>query len=630
MVSETSRMETLLSLVRLALVFAVLFAFQGLLFAEELGELHSAGPNVPRWAQEAIWYQIFLERFRNGDPNNDPQLTDLDGAWPHLRPEGWSPTSWQQDWYRLEDWAQPVNDFYKTVYMRRYGGDLQGLMERLDYLQDLGVTALYLNPINDSPSLHKYDARNYRHIDRNFGPDPSQDAATMAAEDPADPRTWKWTTADRLFLELIEAVHQRGMRIIVDYSWNHTGRQFWAFQDVRKRQANSSFGDWYQISSFDDPLTSEDEFAYRGWHGVATLPQLNRFEDDQGEEDLHPRVKNHIYAVTRRWLDPNGDGKFDDGVDGFRLDVAAEVPPKFWRDYRRFVKDMNPDALLVGEIWWEKWPVKLADPAPWLLGDMFDSVMDYRWYVAARGLFGKGIPRETPTSFGEQLSAHADGLSDSVQRGLMRMISGHDSPRCLTSLQNPGLYKYRTGLRGDPNYDIERPSDATRRKMMMLITCQFASVAAPHIYYGDEVGMWGADDPDNRKPMLWSDLKYENEASHPLGLHRRSDPVAPDLALRDRYRALARMRRAQAQLFVDGEFEIVESEAEDWFCFRRKAKGKTAYVVFNLHPKARSYPLVGVTAARDLLSGKAFTTDEQTLSISLDAQSSRVILVTHP
>jgi hypothetical protein len=156
---------------------------------------------VPAWAGDAIWYQIFVERFRNGDPSNDPTVHDIEGVTDEPPIDGWRPTPWSQDWYRQESWAAATGkDFYGTVQFRRYGGDLQGVMDRLDYLQDLGVTALYLNPVNDAPSLHKYDARNYRHIDRNFGPDPRGDEARTAAEDPGDPATWGWTAADSLFL----------------------------------------------------------------------------------------------------------------------------------------------------------------------------------------------------------------------------------------------------------------------------------------------------------------------------------------------------------------------------------------------------------------------------------------------
>ena len=148
--------------------------------------------------------------------------------------------------------------------MRRFGGDLQGVLDKLDYLHRLGVTAVYFNPLNDAPSLHKYDARNYRHIDRTFGPDPVGDTRIMAAENPADPQTWRWTAADRLFLKVIRELHRRRMKVILDYSWNHIGVTFWAWQDLLKKQSQSRFRNWYAIDSFDDPATPANEFRYKG------------------------------------------------------------------------------------------------------------------------------------------------------------------------------------------------------------------------------------------------------------------------------------------------------------------------------------------------------------------------------
>jgi glycosidase len=191
----------------------------------------------PIWAREAIWYQIFVERFRNGDPANDPRPKFMRGAYPGYVPADWKLTPWDQDWYEQQDWARADGGgFYKTVQARRFGGDLQGVLDKLDYLHDLGVTAIYFNPLNDSPSLHKYDARHYRHIDRNFGPDPAGDSAIIDAENPIDPTTWRWTAADRLFLKLVRELHRRNMRVIMDYSWNHTGVTFWAWQDLQENQ----------------------------------------------------------------------------------------------------------------------------------------------------------------------------------------------------------------------------------------------------------------------------------------------------------------------------------------------------------------------------------------------------------
>jgi len=552
---------------------------------------------VPSWAEDAIWYQIFVERFRNGDPANDPTLRDIEGSWPHAQPEGWGPTPWTHDWYRQEPWAEATGrDFYFTVQLRRYGGDLQGVIEVLDYLQDLGVTALYLNPVNDAPSLHKYDARNYRHIDRNFGPDPRGDEARIAAEDPTDPATWGWTAADSLFLALVEDVHRRGMRIIVDYSWNHTGITFWAWKDVLENQQDSQYADWYEIERFDDPATPDtNEFAYSGWAGVPTLPEWKKTGRPEGmhhgaiEGTLIPAVRDHIFNVTRRWLDPNRDGDPSDGIDGFRLDVAEKVPLGFWREYRRFVRGINPDAYLVGEVWWEKWPDKMYDPRPWLEGDVFDAVMNYRWYMLTRSFFAGAPPYLSASQYVAHLDSVASGLGRDHLKAMMNLTASHDTPRFATSIYNPGRYKYRVNPRENPDYKIDRPDERTRQIQVMILVQQFTYIGAPHIWNGDEVGMWGADDPDPRKPLVWADLTYEDETTHPFGRPRRRDRVAPDSAVFRIYRDLIALRKQHLRLFVDGALSyLLTDDARGLLAYERVLGEERAVVTFNTSERSQT------------------------------------------
>ena len=550
---------------------------------------------VPRWAQEAIWYQVFVERFRNGDPTNDPTFTDTEGAWPNLDFPGWSVTDWGWDWYEQEEWARNSGqDFYTTVQARRSGGDLQGLLDRLDDLRELGVTALYLNPVNDAPSLHKYDARSYRHIDRNFGPDPAGDAALAATEAPVDPSTWEWTAADVLFLELIEEVHAREMRIIVDYSWNHTGTTFWAWQDILENQEASPYADWYEIESFDNPSTPDtSEFAYRGWAGVPELPELRKVDRPPGETHgaiegtLAAPVRAHVFAVTRRWMDPNGDGDPSDGVDGFRLDVAEMVPLGFWREYRDTVRAINPQALLVGEVWWEEWPERMLDPAPWLQGDVFDAVMNYRWYRPTRGFFTAAPPELVPSSYLDALDDAAARIPQANVKAQMNLTASHDSPRFATSLQNPGAYKYRVNPRENPDYDLGPPTPETRRVQELVLLQQFTWTGAPHIWNGDEVGMWGADDPDGRKPILWSDLDLRDEVAGPFGPSPSPSPVVPDLELRERYREFIALRKAHMELFVDGATHTLRADDASGVLIYERVLGdgpeaERAIVAFNL------------------------------------------------
>ena len=594
----------------------------------------TANLGVPAWAGDAIWYQIFVERFRNGDPSNDPMARDIEGVTDERTPDGWRPTPWSQDWYRQEPWAAATGkDFYGTVQCRRYGGDLQGVIDRLDYLQDLGVTALYLNPVNDAPSLHKYDARNYHHIDRNFGPDPRGDEARMASEDPTDPTTWRWTAADSLFLSFVREVHRRGMRLIMDYSWNHTGISFWAWKDVLAKQRASRFADWYEIERFDDPATPDtNEFRYRGWVGVPWLPEWKKVGRPAGkthgpiEGNLVPGVRDLVFDVTRRWLDPNGDGDPSDGVDGFRLDVAEMVPLGFWRDYRRFVRSINPEAYLVGEVWWEKWPDSIWDPAPWLQGDVFDAVMNYRWYMPTRGFFAHAPPALTATAYAASLDSLAIGIEPAHLKAMMNLTASHDTPRFGTSIYNPGRYKYHNSPREDPGYRIDRPDDHTRQVERMILVQQLTYVGAPHVWNGDEVGMWGADDPDDRKPMLWSDLRYDDEVAHPFGRPRHRDKVVPDTTLFRVYRELIALRKQNLRLLVDGKLNwLLTDDKRGLLVYDRVLGNQRAIVAFNVSDTAHEISVAADGGYRVAFpAGEPATVAHGTLKAQLPPRAARV------
>ncbi len=248
---------------------------------------------VPTWARDAVWYQIFPERFRNGDPKNDPTAEEV-----RVPPgRSWQVSSWTSDWYRLQPWERKHDAlFYQNVFDRRYGGDLIGVIEKLDYLKDLGVNALYFNPVFEGVSLHKYDASSYHHIDNNFGPDRDGDLHAIERETD-DPSSWTWTAADRTFLRLIEGAHARGMRVVVDGVFNHSGTEFWAFQDIVKNQRSSPYVDWYDVRKWDDPATTENEFDYKGWWDHKTLPEFH--EDSLGF--VHP-VRQYFFNITKRWM----------------------------------------------------------------------------------------------------------------------------------------------------------------------------------------------------------------------------------------------------------------------------------------------------------------------------------------
>ena len=566
----------------------------------------------PGWAREAIWYQIFVERFRNGDPSNDPKPAFMQGAYPGYVSANWKVTPWNQDWYEQEDWAKAeAGHFHKLAAARRFGGDLQGVLDKLDYLQGLGITAIYFNPLNDSPSLHKYDARNYRHIDRTFGPDPVGDSAIINAEDPVDPETWRWTAADRLFLKIIREVHRRNIRLIMDYSWNHTGITFWAWEDLKKNQSKSRFRDWYDITSFDDPATPEDEFSYEGWLGVKTLPELkkvNAVGKRKGyafEGDLQPEVKAHVFNVTRRWLDPNVDGDPGDGVDGFRLDVASHVPLGFWRDYRKFVRGINPGALLLGEAWWTKWPDQLMDPRPFLRGDVFDSVMHYQWYKPARQFFAQANGGLKPSGFVAEMNRVYAAYDQPLTQNLMNLVASHDSPRFATSFQNKQQYKYRMGARGNPELDLGPPNETTMREMRMMLLHQFTFISAPHIWNGDERGMWGGDDPDCRKPIIWEDIDHRPQVFGPNGKQAKPTAVKPNLELLDYYRTLIALRKQRREL-VGGELEFILANDNDMIlAYRRKLEGRETIIAFNLSGQGKEVRLNEVSRLKTKILGES-------------------------
>jgi cyclomaltodextrinase / maltogenic alpha-amylase / neopullulanase len=557
------------SILYLAGIMLVLAAGCGQIAEKKLTEKDITA--VPEWSKHAIWYQIFVERFRNGDTLNDPTPEDMKGGYPDNYPSGWKVTPWGHDWYAHEPWLNEIKtgSFYSKIQARRYGGDLQGVLDEMDYISSLGVNVVYFNPLNDSPSLHKYDARTYTHIDRNFGPDPKGDVLLMKRETPDDPKTWVWTAADKLFLKVVAEFHKRGIRVILDYSWNHTGKNFWAMEDIRKNGENSKFAGWYNIIHFDDPETAADELEYEGWGGkniympvfkkdiIPPDKKIMPFEGNFHSESL----KQYIFNVTRRWLDPNNDGDPSDGIDGFRLDVAAEIPMGFWREYRKVVRSVNPQAYLVGEIWWLEWPDKLLDPAQFM-GTQFDAIMNYRWYRIARGFFGQAEPVLNATGFVKGIEMINKGLSPENQQAMMNVVATHDSPRLSTSFYNKTMDKYHATPAADTGYRINRPDAKTIEELKLLLVHQYTFVGSPHIWNGDEVGMWGADDPDCRKPMVWADLRYDDErANYKPGKSRPVDKVYPDTVLLSFYKSLIKLRKENPVLSTgDLKFLIADDK----------------------------------------------------------------------
>jgi len=559
---------------------ALLFFF--LLFISCKSEIpaFSKPTNVPEWAVDAIWYQIFPERFRNGDKSNDPTIETLEGTWPYDKQTWWEITPWTDDWYKFQPWEKANGKgFYYNAQLRRYGGDIQGIIDKINYLDSLGVTAIYLNPIFESPSSHKYGCAMYRHVDNNFGPNPQKDKEIWENEVPDDPSTWQWTTADTLFLHLIQKLHERGIKIIIDGVFNHVGIPFWAFQDVRRNGEESKYVSWFIIKSFDNPNTTENEFQYQGWFGIPDLPEIK--EDENGPPTS---FKRHIFNIAKRWMDPDGDGNPDDGIDGWRLDVAEKVSINFWREFREYVKSINPDCYLVGEVWWEDFRNnKMFDASPWLKGDVFDAVMNYRFADAMLKAFVDRKNRIKPSALDRLLGFVRSRYKIENQFVLQNLMDSHDTERFLSMIANPDrVIDHDCHLSYNKHFNVSKPDQDGINLAKTILLFQFTYIGAPYIYYGDEVGMWGADDPDCRKPMLWSDMEYEPESHHPFNLPRKVDTVKVDTALFNYYKSLIELRKNLITLRRGGYKTILIDDANDIFGFERFYEGETIRAIFNL------------------------------------------------
>lgn len=534
---------------------------------------------TPHWASNAIWYQVFPDRFYNGDTTNDPTKKSLQGTWPYEKQKSWQVMPWTDAWYKLQPWEKKNGKgFYYNAQLRRYGGDLQGVLDKLDYLQNLGITAIYLNPVFESPSHHKYGASMYRHIDNNFGPEPGKDSLIWKSETPDDPDTWKWTAADKLFLKLIKEVHKRDMKIIIDGVFNHVGIPFWAFQDVREKGTQSEYADWFEIKSFDDPATPEDEFEYQGWHGIPDLPELK--EDKNGPCQAY---RNHIQSIVKRWGDPNGDGNPEDGIDGWRLDVAHQVSMNFWDDFSKWVKDINPDAYLTGEVWWKDFPNNVMyDASPYLENGPFDAVMNYRFTDAmAKAFINKG-DQISPSRLDSLLGFIRTNYPQKSQYYLQNLMGSHDVERFASMVVNPDRWiDHASNLQYDKDFKVRKPNRNERELQKVIIAFQFTYLGAPYIYYGDEVGMWGADDPDCRKPMVWKEFNYEKERYHPFGLDRPVNEVRVNRELLNYYKKLIKIRK-KYKCLRNGDYQTVMTDDQHkLFAFKRNNQNEEIIALFN-------------------------------------------------
>lgn len=496
--------------------------------AWEAPAVGGSNSNVPDWAADAIWYQVLVSRFCNGSRENDL---------PGTRP-------WTADWARLEAGESPP--LRERLFYRRYGGDVQGLQSKLPYLRDLGVNTLFLNPIFQAPSEHKYDTADHRHVDDSYGIAASRQRLSGETQ---LPDTWQWSDSDRVFLDFLAAAHREGFRVVLDGAFNHVGQEFWAWQDVRANGRRSRYATWFDVTHWEPPM------QWRAWDRPnGALPNFRREGDG-----LDPQVEAYLLAVVRRWMDPDRDSDPSDGIDGWRLDAAEKVPPGFWRRLREVVQSVNPEAILVGEIW--------TDAGAWLGGDQFDSVTNYRFSEPLVRFFKQGDGPLAPSALTEDLAALRDAHRWETTLAMVNLLGSHDTERAATLLVDPVRHRPSSGgVPGRiPRRDTLRPDEDAFRRMKLAALVQFTYTGAPIIYYGDEVGMYGGDDPFCRAPMWWPETGPPDFRADLLRF----------------YQALCQLRKQHSELRRGRVHWILADDARRLLAFSRRDQGNESLVIIN-------------------------------------------------
>ena len=463
------------------------------------------GFSTPDWAKGAVMYQIFTDRFYNGDKSNDVETNE---------------------YYYIGDYSRRVTNWDKypaNMGVREfYGGDLQGVMDKLDYLQDLGVVVVYFNPLFVSPSNHKYDIQDYDYIDPHYGKivDDGGEVLPNGVTDNSQATKYKKRTtgfknleaSNELFIKLVEELHRRGMKVILDGVFNHCG----SFNKWMDRERIYEGEEDYEPGAYvsaDSPYRSYFRFFkegpenwpyngnYDGWWGHDTLPKLN-YEDSV-------KLENYILYIGRKWVSPPYN------VDGWRLDVAAdlgrsnEYNHEFWQKFRRAVKDANPNALILAEHY--------GDPSDWLKGDEWDTVMNYDAFMEPVTWFLTGMEKHSDEAR-EELLGNIDNFIGSMAHHMSNMLtpslqvamnelSNHDHSRFLTRTNHMVGRVEHLG----PEAANEYVNKAVMREAVVM---QMTWVGAPTVYYGDEAGVCGFTDPDNRRTYPWGHEDQELIAFH--------------------------------------------------------------------------------------------------------------------
>ena len=455
------------------------------------------GFKTPKWAKGAIMYQIYVDRFRNGDPTNDVVTGEYTYINEHVRHV--------EDWYRNPA-HMDVREFY--------GGDLQGVLDKMDYLEDLGVEVIYFNPLFVSPSNHKYDIQDYDYIDPHFGKIVVDEGEILQAGDRNNAHATKYISrvankanleaSNELFIKVVEEAHKRGMRVILDGVFNHCG----SFNKWMDRERIYENAEGYEKGAYiaeDSPYNDYFDFHggewpynrnYVGWWGHDTLPKLNY----EGSKSLY----EYVLKIAAKWVSPPYN------VDGWRLDVAADLGHspafnhQFWQDFRRVVKEANPEAIILAEHY--------GNTREWLQGNEWDTVMNYDAFMEPITWFLTGMEKYSDDyredlignaeSFWGAMKHHTSNFAMPSWQIAMNELSNHDHSRFLTRTN------HRVGRIS--TIGSEAASQGVNKAVLReAVVMQMTWIGAPTIYYGDEAGLCGFTDPDNRRTYPWGYEDWE-------------------------------------------------------------------------------------------------------------------------
>ncbi|MGH7455701.1 MAG: alpha-amylase family glycosyl hydrolase, partial [bacterium] len=423
---------------------------------------------------------------------------------------------------------------------------------------------------------------------------------------------------------LIDEVHRRGMRIIFDGVFNHVGINHWAFQDVVKNQQRSIYKDWFKVSSWNDPKTGKG-FKYTGWWSVKELPELR-----QGENGIVAGPRDYIWAITKRWMDPNSDGDPSDGIDGWRLDVAACIHHNFWKQWRELVKRINPEAYLTGEV-----VDTVENLKPYLQGDEFDAVMNYNFTYACTEYFMDERHRISASEFDRHLRELREAFPLEVAYVMQNLLDSHDTDRLASRIVNRDKMRirqwreYYEWSRGkNPAYDTRKPAAEERQVQKLLAIFQMTYLGAPMIYYGDEAGMWGANDPCCRKPMAWEDKKEKEEQNGKK--EKMPGEAVFDHDLFEHYRKLIHIRHAHPALQLGDYQTLLADDTNDLFAFSRTFQNQNIIILLNngLRDQIAELPLsAGTNFVIDLLEKKRpMTIIDNKVKLVIEAQTGGILL----